>query len=594
MSRVRPENLRKAIAALAALFAHTSCASVESAGETRPGLVGATPPALDIILRPNVADPGVAMIDIEMRIAGMSVEAGAPFLAIPRVFAGVPAVPYTADDIVARDADGPIQLIQRDDPPDVGGFLYFRHWTATRPVRGDIRIRYRTATAASVPRIGSGPPFGLRADAGGVSGATNSFVIIPESSDRYRIRWRWDLSQMPAGSIGVSSLGEGDVETMAPSQIFYALFVMAGPLQTYSEGAQDGFGAYWLGDPPFAARPLMSWTRRAFGAMKDFFRTPEIPPFRIFGRRNPYPGVGGAALTNSFMVGYGPERDSAERMRGLFAHEMVHHWVKSLDGPFGTSSWFGEGMAEHYARRILLTSGLFSPEAFVGDVNRTALRYYTNARNRVPNDSIAASFWEDSRIRNLPYDRGSLYLADLDAKLRARSNGTRSVDDLLFAMMDRRGRGLPVDVAAWRELISGALGESGVADFEAMLSGRIIVPASGAFGPCFARRTADWRRYELGFDERSLYVEPRAIRGLVEGSPAAQAGVRDGDVVVDAVDLYPSREDPNVRLRLRLRRDGRIVEVDFLPRGERVEAYQWVRIPGIPDSGCAAGGAPPR
>ena len=41
------------------------------------------------------------------------------------------------------------------------------------------------------------------------------------------------------------------------------------------------------------------------------------------------------------------------------------------------------------------------------DLNETAVRYYTNSLIGAPNDEIGKRFWEDTRIRVLPYDRGA-------------------------------------------------------------------------------------------------------------------------------------------------------------------------------------------
>jgi hypothetical protein len=40
-------------------------------------------------------------------------------------------------------------------------------------------------------------------------------------------------------------------------------------------------------------------------------------------------------------------------------------------------------------------------------------------------------------------------------------------------------------------------------------------------------------------------------------------------------------------LKLTICRDGRTFSLTYLPRGETVQAYQWERVPGIPDDRCA-------
>src|SRR6185437_8425644 len=223
---------------------------------------------------------------------------------------------------------------------------------------------------------------------------------------------------------------------------------------------------------------------------------------------------------------------------------------------------------------------------FLTDLNRTAARYYTDLLGNTPNDQIPARFWADTRVRVLPYDRGSLYFAQLNARLRRLSHGKRSLDDLVLQMVTRRRNGLPVDQQAWVSLVSKAVGPDGVARFEAMMGGKLVLPPSEAFGRCFIRTTVPLRRYELGFDSRVLMEPTRIIRGLVAGSEAARAGLRDGDRIVKPVPQDAIQADQNARLALLIERGGRTFPLTYLPRGAAVAAYQWERGRGVPARDC--------
>ena len=93
------------------------------------------------------------------------------------------------------------------------------------------------------------------------------------------------------------------------------------------------------------------------------------------------------------------------------------------------------------------------------------------------------------------------------------------------------------------------------------------------------------RVFQLGFARASLNDE-RVIRDLEAGSAAERAGVRNGDVVVEASDLNEARKDESTPLRLTLRRGQAQTTVSYLPRGAPVEGYRWVRNPQAPDSAC--------
>jgi predicted metalloprotease with PDZ domain len=266
---------------------------------------------------------------------------------------------------------------------------------------------------------------------------------------------------------------------------------------------------------------------------------------------------------------------------------MVHTFVGGLDDPQGLlSSWYAEGLAVYYERVLPWRAGLVSTADFLADLNKTAARYYTDLLSATPNSGIPARFWADTRVRVLPYDRGSLYFAQLDAELRESSHGKRSLDDLVLEMIARRRRGLPVSEHAWRSLLREALGPRGVAQFDAMLAGKLVVPSSAAFGRCFARTTAPLRRYELGFDSEVLMEPSRIVRGLVSGSAAARAGLRDGDRIVRPVPQDAIQADQSARLTLLIERNGKTFPITYLPRGAVVQTYQWRRRRGVPDRRC--------
>src|SRR6185437_2297425 len=208
------------------------------------------------------------------------------------------------------------------------------------------------------------------------------------------------------------------------------------------------------------------------------------------------------------------------------------------------------------------------------------------ALNGTPDAEVAPRFWEDTRIRTLPYDRGAMYFAVLDGRIRRASGGKRSLDDLIREMVRRQRAGRPADDAAWLALVGHELGESGLRLHADMLAGKLMLPESGDFGPCFSRTMAKFRRFELGFDPKSLVGDVKTIRGLMADSEAARAGLKDGDVVTYAVALDSVQGDPTRTLTLHVTRAGRTFDVTYLPRGETVDAYQWARVPAVPESKC--------
>jgi len=135
--------------------------------------------------------------------------------------------------------------------------------------------------------------------------------------------------------------------------------------------------------------------------------------------------------------------------------------------------------------------------------------------------------------------------------------------------------------------VTAELGPEGKADYQAMLSGKLVLPPSDSFGPCFERATKPLRRFDLGFTPDVLIEPHRIVRGLEPDSAAAKAGLRNGDEIVKPVPQDGIQGDQAALMHLQVRRDGRLLEIIYLPRGETVQAYQWVRKPGCAVTGAA-------
>jgi len=552
---------------------------------------------MTITLTPAAAATNGDIPYVEVRLVApdMHVPAGQPLLRLPLVSSNVTTVAGSLEDLRVEDDSGRLSLTTRDDPPS--GLLYFRHWYANRAVAGTVTIRYRAPISNALNPRGAAPPLELRTEDGGFSGDASTFLLLPESNRTYRIALRWNFAALGPGAVGLSTLGAGDVgleagdrDPLRKLDTLYdsGLYFMGGRVHVYpSPLPQDGFMSAWQGAPPFDARALMQWTRSLYGSYLRFFRAPPRQPYEVFLRTNLVNAGGGVEIGRSF-VGTFDTKTKPAKFKLTLAHEMVHTFVGGLDAPKGLlSSWYAEGLAVYYERVLPWRAGLLSSAAFLADLNTTAGRYYTDRLNDTPNGEIPARFWADTRVRVLPYDRGSLYFAQLNAEIRRRTRGRASLDDLVRQMIARRRRGQRIDESAWISLVRGALGSGGVAQFRAMMSGALIVPSSDAFGRCFERTTVPLRRYQLGFDSQVLMEPTRIVRGLVPDSAAARAGLRNGDRIVKPVPQDAIQADQKATLTLLIERAGRTFPITYLPRGAIVPAYQWRRRVSVPKRDCA-------
>jgi predicted metalloprotease with PDZ domain len=541
------------------------------------GVAMADAPDLSVTLRPAVpnAQRLIERIDVEVVVQGLQVEAGQPLLRLPLVSSNVQGVADALEHLSVSDAEGQLILTARDEATNP--MTSYRRWSADRAISGDVTVRYRVPVTNAPNMRGAAPPFEMRTEDGGVSGLGEMFIILPEGEATYDLRVRWALEALKPGVVGLSSFGAGDiaVDDVKASRLGEAFF-MVGELGLYPDPTPgDGFFAAWQGQPPFDPTRAMGWSAGLYEDYLKFFREPGHPPYGVFLRRNLVNPGGGVELNRSFVATFGDKTD-VEDLKLTLAHEMLHTFAGSLDAPRGLeSSWWSEGLATYYQRILPYRTGHISAEDFLKDLNTTAARYYTNALSDTLNAEIPARFWADTRVRVLPYDRGAMYFAVLDEQIRAASRGRRSLDDLLLAAVEYRRQGQAVTHDYWVDLLRAELGEAGPQGLEAMLNGALMLPGSSAFGACFERTTAPLRRYELGFEPAALTESPRLVRGLIAGSAAEAAGVRDGDEIMKPVGQDGLQGDQTGLLTLSLKRGDAVFEITYLPRGETVDAWQW-------------------
>ncbi|MCW1984349.1 UNVERIFIED_ORG: putative metalloprotease with PDZ domain [Sphingomonas sp. R1F5B] len=454
------------------------------------------PDQLAVTLRPDMADGAVAGVAVAMDLPAPA--DGTLLLAAPVVYPGAPGVADRLSGLAVTDARGPVPLAVSEDAPVKGGFPWYRHWRATRTVQGQVAIRYR---AAVMPAGGpGGPAFGLRAVGGGLAASGGGFLLLPENRDALPARLHWDLSAMARGASAAISYGAGDVVVPGGAQALADSWFMAGPLGHWpATGTRDGFAGTWLGQPVFDVPTALARAGAAHRYLQGYF--PHLKgqrAYRIFVQfRDAAPYGGGTALDQSFMLSRGPlaPGEQSEMPSSLFFHEMIHQWTGQIDAPSGISSWFSEGLTTYYEDDLQWRGGFESADAYLAAVNRLARRYFTSkARNMAAADVVKIGFG-DEEVRHIVYYRAAMYFHDLDARIRAHSQGQRTLESVLFPLFLSREQGARFDTEAWLAAIVRELGDESERDrFKRLiLDGTdTLDPLSDTFGPCFARVAAQW------------------------------------------------------------------------------------------------------
>jgi hypothetical protein len=321
-------------------------------------------PGIEIGLRPERNKAGnVAAVLVTFHLTDTVLVAPMLEFRAPIVLNNIPGI---ADRIIGfrvDDGRGPVLLTRADDSVDASGFGYSRRWRTARSVTFPVTVRY----SAIVPpgRLRAGPPFDLRTFAGGVSGGGAGFLALPQDARQYQVRIRWDLRALRRGSVGISSLGDGDADAIMALAGLRSSWFMAGPLGQYPAGGNTGgFSAAWLGSSP-GARPSrrhgvgghgLQDAQHVLRGHRSYARTDSsCASFRSPPRRGARQG------NRSFMLQV-PVRHrrptsggDGTGLRSIVAHEMIHGWAGSFQdaGP-----WASEGLATYFTANLQRRFGL--------------------------------------------------------------------------------------------------------------------------------------------------------------------------------------------------------------------------------------------
>lgn len=254
-------------------------------------------------------------------------------------------------------------------------------------------------------------------------------------------------------------------------------FYCAGNLRYVHSGS---FSFTWIEKPDFDASEIAAWNRDTYTLFAKFFRD-EDSRYSIFIRRSVDDKPGGTAYGRSYMMIY-PEDQTPVMSKFLYAHEMVHNWVKAHEEPFGTCTWYMEGMAEFYSAVLLWRSGLIDRAELAAEMNRRAKQYYENPHINIQNEKAGTLLFSDPDVTRVPYGRGFFYLLRTDWQIRKATGGRQTLDDVLFRMLERGKKGEKIGNKEWLREISDILGTQAVEEFEHMRSGIPVIPAVDCFG----------------------------------------------------------------------------------------------------------------
>ncbi|RAL12934.1 uncharacterized protein BO97DRAFT_477582 [Aspergillus homomorphus CBS 101889] len=518
-----------------------------------------------VTITPHFTAHEASHLSIHLSLQSPSCAAHHPLFLFETYYGNVPANPFTESDITASDAAGRLPLYftnptENPEGPD-------QEWRVNRDTVGDIQLRFSVFPRHVDITTPIGPRVDLRRDQGGLIGNGRYFLPRPAQDQMYHYIVTWDVTRAPAGTRAVWSFGEGPgsvTKTGDPMVIVNSVF-MVGPIHSYPNGTQsiasgtmddDDMGlalarnsvsvagdegnttapstqVFWFGTLPDNLGRLNQYNIQLFPKLAAFFRSDDAS-YHIFIRRV-VRGFGGHSCLDSYVLEYDQDswKEADEELVALFSHEMIHSFVMMGPEPDGyDNGWFTEGLAQFYSAYLPYRFGLRGEDYLRNRLNASLSAYGTSPRIGMDALDSQKEFYDDWYAELVPYMRGCAYLLQIDSRLRKKTgsfslNQNSPMDEIVIDMAKHWRNGVQLQARDWLGYLCPYLGEHVAQELQDMLRGKvlnmretIVIHESWALSP------TEQEILEFGFALSS--INKRIICGLIPGSRAAYAGLKDG------------------------------------------------------------------
>ena len=313
-------------------------------------------------------------------------------------------------------------------------------------------------------------------------------------------------------------------------------------------------------------------------------------------------GGGGMEHANSTAIGI----PSDEYLDGVSAHEFFHLWnvkritpasllpVDYTKEQYTRALWFAEGVTSTYGSYTLLRSKLWTKQQFYDDLAQQISELESRPANKWQSaeQSSLDAWLEKYPLYNGPeysvsyYTKGQVLGVLLDLQIRARTEGTKSLDDVLrlmneeFAKQDKPYND-STDVRLAAEKVAGGSFEDFFHKYVASAEPLPYAETLAIAG--LELRVTERKRATLGFAVERGADGVLVVRSVEGESSAAAVGLRPGDAIAlwnkqdppRRLDRWVRDQKPGGTVHLSVRRDDKQVELDF-HLGEAKEVYYQV------------------
>jgi predicted metalloprotease with PDZ domain len=312
-------------------------------------------------------------------------------------------------------------------------------------------------------------------------------------------------------------------------------------------------------------------------------------------------GGGGMEHANSTAIGI----PSDEYLSGVAAHEFFHLWnvkrirpatlepVDYTKEQYTRALWFAEGVTSTYGAYTLVRTGIWNKERFYEDLGEQISELESRPADhwQSAEESSLDAWLEKYSLYNGPdysvsyYTKGQVLGDLLDILIRDRTNNEKSLDDVLrglntdFAKQGKTYRD-SLDIRLEAEKVAGGSFEAFFRDYVAAAEPLPYQQTLALAG--LELRTMEHKRAVLGFSPERESGGTVTVRAVDDGSPAAESGLRSGDVILNwnggdiprALGRWVRERQPGEIVKVRIRREEKEQTLQFKLGEEKEILYQ--------------------
>jgi predicted metalloprotease with PDZ domain len=302
-----------------------------------------------------------------------------------------------------------------------------------------------------------------------------------------------------------------------------------------------------------------------------------------------------ASSVNLFNPHFAATRKSYEGLLELLSHELFHAWNGKRIAPRGLLDfdysreaytpclWVMEGVTSHYDRFALRTSGRVTAKSFLDKIlDDWARLLATPGRAHQSLEQSSFDAWiklykpDESNLNTTVsyYLKGGLVLFALDLQIRRRTEGAKSLDDVLRLLWTRYGKPREAHPDDLQPLFEDATGLPLGDVFDRQIR--------GTEDPELAKELAHVGiELKTGIDPTQVAdglvavwlgvtMQGNRVTAVFDHGPADAAGISPGDELV-ALDRFRTTSDGELRTLLAARKVGESVSVSLFRRHKLVD-----------------------